>query len=111
MNVVQARKFRDVLTGNLSGFHVSDGEVLGGRPAIIVDDICDGGGTFVGLARELRKHGVTDLTLAVTHGLFTQGRARLTEDFSSVRTFAYAGMPRQSGDIHFQHLFDRGVKV
>lgn len=40
--------------------------------ALIVDDICDGGGTFVGLAKELRAAGATRVYLYVTHGIFSK---------------------------------------
>ena len=40
---------------------------------VIVDDICDGGATFIALSAELRKRGATKVVLCVTHGLFTRG--------------------------------------
>jgi ribose-phosphate pyrophosphokinase len=66
-------KVRDMQTGALSGFRV-DSPVTGyGRDVLIVDDICDGGGTFVGLAKELRKVGAKSVSLFVTHGIFSKG--------------------------------------
>jgi ribose-phosphate pyrophosphokinase len=44
------------------------------RVAVVVDDMLDTGGTLISCCRELRARGVEELTLAVTHGLFT-GRA------------------------------------
>jgi len=81
--VVQALKTRDVHTGALSGFEVLADD-LDGRPCIIVDDICDGGGTFLGLATELQKANAGPLTLAVTHGLFTKGTHCLLDVFDTV---------------------------
>ena len=81
--IVQALKTRDVHTGRLSGFQVLTDD-LGGRPCIIVDDICDGGGTFLGLAEELRNANAGPLTLAVTHGLFTKGTSRLLDEFDTI---------------------------
>ena len=81
--VVQALKRRDVHTGKLSGFEVLADD-LGGRPCIIVDDICDGGGTFLGLADKLAEANAGPLTLAVTHGLFTKGTDALLEKFDTV---------------------------
>lgn len=41
---------------------------------IIIDDICDGGRTFIELAKVLRsKYGVTYIALMVTHGIFSAG--------------------------------------
>jgi len=45
-----------------------------GRGAILVDDILDTGGTLVSACEGLRRAGVEDIVVMVTHGLFT-GRA------------------------------------
>ncbi len=86
-DVVQAIKHRDPATGELSGFGVLTDD-LGGRPCIIIDDICDGGGTFLGLAKELQAKNAGPLTLAVTHGLFTKGTASLAESFAAIACLA-----------------------
>lgn len=110
--VVQALKHRDPMTGDLSDFALLAGD-LGGRPAILVDDICDGGGTFLGLATELRAHNTGPLTLAVTHGLFTQGTESLREYFDHIVCFA----PTGEADTHdgveripFQTLLEKGAR-
>lgn len=109
--VVQASKKRDMRTGALSGFSVAS-EDLNGRACIIVDDICDGGGTFLGLATELQQRGAGSLTLAVTHGLFTQGLERLSESFG--RIYCCAPRAREEGTlsaIPYRDLFEQGVFV
>ena len=70
--VIECSKKRDVKTGQLSGFHtdVSDFE---GKTCFIVDDICDGGGTFVGLADLLKKRNAGKIVLVVSHGIFSKG--------------------------------------
>lgn len=70
--VVECRKSRDVATGQLSGATVHAAE-LKQETCFIVDDICDGGGTFIALAAELKKKGAGRITLLVTHGFFTKG--------------------------------------
>lgn len=42
---------------------------------LVVDDICDGGATFLSLAEMLKKNqpGITQLDLYVTHGIFSKG--------------------------------------
>lgn len=72
VEVVECSKSRDVKTGRLSGFKVYE-EDLKGMDCLIVDDICDGGGTFVGLAEELKKKNAGKLYLAVSHGIFNKG--------------------------------------
>jgi ribose-phosphate pyrophosphokinase len=72
VDVVECSKSRDVKTGRLSGFKVYE-EDLKGMDCLIVDDICDGGGTFVGLAEELKKKNAGKLYLAVSHGIFNKG--------------------------------------
>lgn len=71
---IQCHKIRDPQTGVLSGFAVpSEFEGCIYKDVLIVDDICDGGGTFVGLAKELRKAGAKKVFLFVTHGIFSKG--------------------------------------
>jgi ribose-phosphate pyrophosphokinase len=70
--VVECSKSRDVKTGRLSGFKVYEDD-LQGIDCLIVDDICDGGGTFVGLAEELKNKNAGKLYLAVSHGIFNKG--------------------------------------
>lgn len=72
VEVVECSKSRDVKTGKLSGFKVS-ADNLEGKSCLIVDDICDGGGTFIGLAEELQKKNAGKLYLAVSHGIFNKG--------------------------------------
>ena len=69
-------KKRDPKTGKLSGFEAGHPDYLG-KPCIIIDDICDGGGTFIGLAKELKKHNAGNLYLAVSHGIFSKGFSSL----------------------------------
>lgn len=62
-----AGKHRDSTTGRLSGFHPPADLPTHGH-YLIVDDICDGGGTFAGLAANIAG---ARLSLWVTHGGFT----------------------------------------
>lgn len=64
-------KTRDQLTGQITGYKLhGDPE---GKRVLIVDDICDGGGTFVLLAAELISRGVKEIHLYVSHGIFSKG--------------------------------------
>lgn len=71
-NVVRADKIRDVATGQIKETVVYS-EHLGNTNLLVVDDICDGGGTFIPLAHELRKITTGTVNLFITHGIFTKG--------------------------------------
>lgn len=68
-----AEKERDQLTGQIIRLKLEDGCPVLGKSVLIVDDICDGGATFVRLAQELRDKGAKEVNLFVTHGLFSKG--------------------------------------
>lgn len=85
MEVVEGSKSRDVKTGQLSGFKVYTDD-LGGADCLVVDDICDGGGTFMGLATELKKKNAGKLYLAVSHGIFSKGLEALSQHFELIFT-------------------------
>jgi ribose-phosphate pyrophosphokinase len=63
-------KHRDVSTGALTGFGCN---AQGPCHVLVVDDICDGGGTFLGLGAMLEQKQCS-ADLFVTHGLFTKGQ-------------------------------------
>lgn len=81
--VVECSKSRDVKTGQLSRFTVYADD-LAGRPSVIIDDICDGGATFIGLAEALRAKGAEKIYLIVSHGIFSKGTAAVTPHFEEV---------------------------
>ena len=85
MPVVEASKKRNVSNGKLEGFKVYEDD-LKGKNCLIVDDICDGGGTFIGLAKELKKKNAGKLYLAVSHGIFNKGYDALSELFDGIYT-------------------------
>lgn len=64
----QALKHRDEATGKLTGFSVDPLPTTG--RLLVVDDICDGGGTFMGLAG-VANVSPSRLGLWVTHGIFS----------------------------------------
>lgn len=70
--LVLCNKIRDVTTGNISSITVAMDD-LGGNDVYIVDDICDGGGTFTLLAKELKKRNSGKVYLVVSHGIFSKG--------------------------------------
>jgi ribose-phosphate pyrophosphokinase len=71
-NVVECMKERDLKTGALTSFKTTV-ENLHGQTCFIVDDICDGGGTFAGTAKMLKEIGASKVVLIVSHGIFSKG--------------------------------------
>lgn len=80
--VVTGSKVRDVSTGRLSGFDVT---VEAGKHYLVVDDICDGGGTFLGLGEKIREQGAY-ADLYVTHGIFSNGTSELKTIYKNIYT-------------------------
>jgi len=70
--IVEAGKIRDLATGEITGTAVF-GDVEG-KECLIVDDICDGGRTFIALAQALKAKGAKRVILYVTHGIFSFGK-------------------------------------
>lgn len=70
-DVIQAQKVRNLKTGE-----IMKTEILGdveGKKVLIADDICDGGRTFIELAKVLRSKGAVEVSLFITHGIFSKG--------------------------------------
>ncbi len=84
ITVYNASKVRDPLTGKLSRFEVP--LIDPQKPVLIVDDICDGGGTFLGIAKELEIWHVGKRGLYVTHGIFSKGFEDLSCYFDNIYT-------------------------
>ena len=88
-NVITASKHRDIKTGNITSTEVplSDTRYYKDSKFVIVDDICDGGRTFVELAKAIKvKVPDAKIYLVVTHGLFTSGFGELNEQFEKIYT-------------------------
>ena len=95
LQVVECSKKRNVKNGKLEGFKVYE-EDLQDKDCLIVDDICDGGGTFIGLAEELKKKNVGHLYLAVSHGIFNKGVDVLNRNFAKIYTTdSFKGMEKE----------------
>jgi ribose-phosphate pyrophosphokinase len=82
--VYRAEKKRNFDTGQLEGFHMVD-ELPAEGKFLLVDDICDGGGTFIGLADAIGLD-LNRLDLWVTHGIFSKGFDGLAKHFGTIHT-------------------------
>lgn len=84
LEVLTVDKERDFETGKLKSFKVPELDPEG--KYLIVDDICDGGGTFLGIADAL-KLDPSQLDLYVSHGVFSKNAVmNLPESFGRIFT-------------------------
>ncbi|SET54651.1 ribose-phosphate diphosphokinase [Thorsellia anophelis] len=84
--VLEASKKRDTKTGQIISSSI---ETHPNYPekVMIIDDICDGGRTFIELAKVLKLNGVKSIWLYVTHGIFSQGLSVFDDYIESIFTF------------------------
>lgn len=80
-NVHYAEKVRDPATGEILGIEAKTIEAH--HHVLIIDDICDGGRTFIELAKAIN---CASKTLYVTHGIFSKGYQHVAEHFNAVWT-------------------------
>jgi ribose-phosphate pyrophosphokinase len=72
-SVVYATKVRNPENGQILRTEVPENISYRGKNLLIVDDICDGGRTFIELAKVLRQFDPSRIDLYVTHGIFSKG--------------------------------------
>lgn len=77
---VYGQKVRDQQSGRIERLDlVAEPHDLNGKDILIVDDICDGGATFILLAEALKEAGAAKVHLFVSHGIFSRGISVLRE--------------------------------
>lgn len=59
---------------------------LQGKNCFIVDDICDGGRTFIELAKALKERGAAKVHLYITHGIFSKGFEEVLQHIDQIYT-------------------------
>src|SRR5579863_6894239 len=75
--VLYCEKVREPLTGKIVDVKVK-GKVQK-KSYIIIDDICDGGRTFIEVAKKLYQGGAKEVHLYMSHGIFSKGLEPLRE--------------------------------
>jgi len=81
--VLCCEKVRDQLTGRILEHTIPfDLTMAPGSRILILDDICDGGATFISVAKALKRFETKDISihLFVTHGIFSRGRHHLKDN-------------------------------
>jgi ribose-phosphate pyrophosphokinase len=79
-SIVYCSKNRELSTGKIT-LEVLEPDECVGKNCVIIDDICDGGGTFLAIAEKIKP---THLTLIVTHGIFSKGFQELEKYFQQI---------------------------
>ena len=77
-------------------------DIIKGKNVLILDDICDGGGTFMLAGKELLKYKPNNLGLCITHGIFSKGVDTLKEVFDEI--YAY-NLWKEDLDIQYNIQF------
>jgi ribose-phosphate pyrophosphokinase len=85
----KSRKYED---GKSKLVQLVDRQDFGGKDILIVDDMCLGGGTFIGLAKMLRERNCGKLFLAVSHMTLPKPNPELFEVFDKVYTTNSKGL-------------------
>jgi ribose-phosphate pyrophosphokinase len=86
-NIITANKVRDLKTGNILRTEIPTLDQHNDLKYVIVDDICDGGRTFVELAKVMKDSRPTaKIYLVVTHGIFSAGFQLLEQYFDGIFT-------------------------
>ena len=86
-DIVIASKHRDVKTGKITHTDVPVNADDLDKDFFILDDIIDGGRTFIEIAKALREKGVSGkIFLVATHGIFSAGLKPLNEHFDGIYT-------------------------
>lgn len=83
-DIIISNKIRNVNTGAIMSTEVN-GDVSG-RNCLVVDDVIDGGRTFVELAKALKEKGAAKLYLFASHGIFSKGYDELLQHFDIIGT-------------------------
>ena len=85
--IITATKVRDLKTGNILRTEIPVLDQHNNLKYVIVDDICDGGRTFIELAKVIKDSRPTaKIYLVVTHGIFSVGFDFLVQYFDGIYT-------------------------
>lgn len=118
---VYCDKTRDVATGKITGMKVTSTKaVIPGKRLLVIDDICEGGGTFLGLADAIAAYENKDLTaypldLYVTHGIFSKNAIpKLLEKYSKIYVYflkesVYNGLTESQRENVIVHNLIQGI--
>ncbi len=85
--VIYADKVRRPEDGVITGIaltNIEDAATIKDAKLLVVDDIIDGGRTFIELAKVLKQYKPAQMNLYATHGIFSQGKGVLLKDSGKI---------------------------
>lgn len=82
--IINASKIRDLNTGDIVSTEIY-GDV-NRKNCLLVDDVIDGGKTFLELAKKLKEMGADRLYLFASHGIFSKGYDELLGHYEIIGT-------------------------
>ena len=86
-NIITASKVRDIKTSKIIRTEIPTLDQHNDIKYVIIDDICDGGRTFIELAKAIKGSRPTaKVYLIVTHGIFSAGFKELAQHFEGIYT-------------------------
>jgi len=85
--IITANKVRDLRTGKILRTEIPTLDQHADLKYVIIDDICDGGRTFIELAKAIKgSRPSAKVYLVVTHGIFSAGFKELSQYFEGIYT-------------------------
>lgn len=95
-NTIQLDKIRDISTGKIVRTEVLTDITNPKLPTFIVDDICDGGRSFLEAAKMLKGKSIENIHLIITHGIFSNGFRDLSREFTTITSTTSIIDPNES---------------
>ncbi len=84
-NYILFNKVRDLSTGNIISIECTNPkDIIKDIPLLVYDDLCDAGGTFIGIANELRKFTDKEINIFVHHMVNRKGIENLSKNYDKV---------------------------
>ena len=107
---VEGSKHRNLSTGEIIGMNLHTLS-FEGKPVLIIDDICDGGRTFIEIAKKAKELNAGPIFLAVTHGIFSND-AHLKLHKEGIQhiysTNSYSDFPGTYSYLTIENVFHNG---
>jgi len=104
--VLIGEKQRNIETGKIEKIYIKNPEDYKGLPVMVVDDLCDAGGTFLGIAKSIREIDPNaKLSISVVHMVNRKGIDNLSSAYDQVYfTNTYRDWDNLPANCHMQDV-------